>query len=153
MALTARQSHRYLGGAAVDPPYLNSPGDLLELDESDIWAVEEVSWPDEPEKAHNRPARKPVRNPPRAGDRPAEGPRSLPVNVPDWSRILGGAYKPRASGSSDGACEDWEDTGNYKMPPHEFLATNRVASFSVTLKGRELRRVRNAIWKKTGFED
>ncbi|CAA0829737.1 Protein of unknown function- DUF584 [Striga hermonthica] len=153
MALTARQSHRYLGGAAVDPPYANSPGDLLELDESDIWAIDDVSGADEPEKAHNRPARKAVRNPPRDGNHPAEGPRSLPVNVPDWPRILGDAYKPRAAGSSDGACGDWEGAGNYKMPPHEFLARNRVAPFSVTLKGRDLRRVRNAIWKKTGFED
>nr|GEZ76465.1 hypothetical protein [Tanacetum cinerariifolium] len=45
------------------------------------------------------------------------------------------------------------------LPPHEYLATVRVASCSVhegvgrTLKGRDLSRVRNAVWKQIGFED
>ncbi|CAI0453018.1 unnamed protein product [Linum tenue] len=39
------------------------------------------------------------------------------------------------------------------------MARTRIASFSVhegvgrTLKGRDLSRVRNAIWEKTGFQD
>ncbi|CAN1253193.1 hypothetical protein LINPERPRIM_LOCUS8253 [Linum perenne] len=46
-----------------------------------------------------------------------------------------------------------------RVPPHELLARTRIASFSVhegigrTLKGRDLSRVRNAIWEKTGFQD
>ncbi|KAL9296753.1 hypothetical protein ACSQ67_022649 [Phaseolus vulgaris] len=46
-----------------------------------------------------------------------------------------------------------------RVPPHEFLARTRVASFSVhegvgrTLKGRDLSTLRNAIWAKTGFQD
>ncbi|BAT11335.1 Os10g0481000 [Oryza sativa Japonica Group] len=47
------------------------------------------------------------------------------------------------------------------VPPHELLLCREraAASFSVregagrTLKGRDLRRVRNAIWEKTGFQD
>ncbi|KAG4204977.1 hypothetical protein ERO13_A04G074300v2 [Gossypium hirsutum] len=81
-------------------------------------------------------------------------PASLPVNIPDWSKIL------KAENREHG-CEDDEDGGDGegRVPPHEYLARRRGASFSVqegigrTLKGRDLRCVRNAVWKKTGFED
>ncbi|XVF55464.1 hypothetical protein PTKIN_Ptkin06aG0038200 [Pterospermum kingtungense] len=87
---------------------------------------------------------------------------SLPVNIPDWSKILKGEY--REHGKSDEDVDDGDDGGgeddrDWRVPPHEYLARRRGASFSVhegigrTLKGRDLRRVRNAIWKKTGFED
>ena len=78
--------------------------------------------------------------------------RSLPVNVPDWSKILGGEWKLRDE-------YEEEEEENERMPPHEYLARVRGASLSVhegegrTLKGRDLSRVRNAIWKKIGFED
>lgn len=90
---------------------------------------------------------------------------SLPVNIPDWSKILKDDYKGQRRRESD---DDFEDEDDYdddddeesqRMPPHEYLARKRGASLSVhegigrTLKGRDLRRVRNAIWKKTGFED
>lgn len=45
------------------------------------------------------------------------------------------------------------------LPPHEIVARSQIATFSVfeglgrTLKGRDLRRVRNAVWQKTGFLD
>lgn len=54
---------------------------------------------------------------------------------------------------------DEEEEGEIRVPPHEYLARRRGASFSVqegigrTLKGRDLRSVRNAIWEKTGFQD
>jgi hypothetical protein len=44
------------------------------------------------------------------------------------------------------------------VPPHELAWRGRAASMSVhegigrTLKGRDLSRVRDAVWKKTGFE-
>nr|CAD1836187.1 unnamed protein product [Ananas comosus var. bracteatus] len=51
-------------------------------------------------------------------------------------------------------------TGGGFVPPHELLRRRcRAASFSVqeglgrTLKGRDLSRVRNAVWAKIGFED
>ncbi|KAL2332037.1 hypothetical protein Fmac_019618 [Flemingia macrophylla] len=85
-------------------------------------------------------------------------PASMPVNVPDWSKILGDEYgqSRRRNHDEEEAQSDEEDV---RVPPHEFLAKTRMASFSVhegvgrTLKGRDLSRVRNAIWAKTGFQD
>ena len=92
------------------------------------------------------------------------GASSLPVNIPDWSKILKEEYREKRSVEYDEDMEededDWEEM---RVPPHEFLARQtartRTASFSVhegigrTLKGRDLSRVRNAIWEKIGFED
>ncbi|CAI9098024.1 OLC1v1034573C1 [Oldenlandia corymbosa var. corymbosa] len=87
---------------------------------------------------------------------------SLPVNIPDWSRILGEEYREHKRESEDDVDddddEDQEDDYG-RLPPHEYLARIRGSSFSVhegvgrTLKGRDLSRVRNAVWKQTGFED
>ncbi|XP_028775130.1 uncharacterized protein LOC114732024 [Neltuma alba] len=80
---------------------------------------------------------------------------SLPVNIPDRPKILKG-NRERESVEND---DEAEDRGEIRIPPHEYLARTRGASFSVqegigrTLKGRDLRSVRNAIWKKVGFED
>ncbi|XP_062117233.1 protein S40-4-like [Humulus lupulus] len=97
---------------------------------------------------------------------------SVPVNVPDWSKILKDDYKDHRKVSDfdfdDETENDDEDHGGIGVigggdddwiPPHEYLARTRGASLSVhegvgrTLKGRDLWRVRNAIWKKVGFED
>ncbi|OIW03925.1 hypothetical protein TanjilG_30201 [Lupinus angustifolius] len=94
-------------------------------------------------------------------------PASLPVNVPDWSKILGREY--RGNRKKDNLYDDDDDDdvsddgggggGGGRVPPHEYLARTRMASLSVhegvgrTLKGRDLSRVRNAIWAKTGFQD
>ncbi|CAA0842913.1 Protein of unknown function- DUF584 [Striga hermonthica] len=145
MALTARKSPRYLGGAtavAVEPICSDSVDSRFELDESEIWAVDDVRRPDSP------PARNTAKKPAKADYHHIRtGPRSVPVNVPDWSKILGGC-QPRAAVSPES-----EGAGDDRLPPHEFLARTRAAPFSVTLKGSDLRRVRNAIWKKIGFED
>ncbi|CAA7017795.1 unnamed protein product [Microthlaspi erraticum] len=88
---------------------------------------------------------------------------SLPVNVPDWSKILGEESRRRRQVSNEEVV-DGEETvacggGTRRVPPHELLASRRMASFSVhegagrTLKGRDLSRVRNTIFKITGFED
>lgn len=150
--MTARRSYRYLGcstaTAAVTPL---SADDQFEFDESEVWGA--VTSPELKTALHHhgaRPARKPLRVKGGAVDRPT---RSLPVNVPDWSKILGGECMRRAAGV------DVDEEGNDRMPPHEYLARTRGASFSVhegegrTLKGRDLSRVRNAIWKQIGFED
>ncbi|KAI3822596.1 hypothetical protein L1987_10190 [Smallanthus sonchifolius] len=79
--------------------------------------------------------------------------KSLPVNIPEWSKILRDSDTLRSSNGDDvdGGDDEW-------LPPHEYLARIRSASLSVhegvgrTLKGRDLRRLRNAIWKQTGFE-
>jgi len=81
--------------------------------------------------------------------------------VPDWSKILRGEYRDnrrRSIEDNDDDDDDNEDGGDW-LPPHEFLAKTRMASFSVhegvgrTLKGRDLSRVRNAIFEKFGFQD
>ncbi|ESQ35678.1 hypothetical protein EUTSA_v10008790mg [Eutrema salsugineum] len=86
---------------------------------------------------------------------------SAPVNVPDWSKI----YRVNSVESiHESDEEDEEDSG--MMPPHEYLAKSQkrrsrksggggggsvFEGVGRTLKGRELRRVRDAIWSQTGF--
>ncbi|XP_073291133.1 protein S40-4-like [Primulina huaijiensis] len=153
------RTNRYIRGGSVALPF----PDQFEFDEAEVWhATEIINTHPETKKlgfANPRQLRKPSRKIANVDDRES-GPKSLPVNIPDWSKILRGEYRERA-GDSVGDCGDAEedDDGNIRFPPHEYLARTRVASFSVhegvgrTLKGRDLRRVRNAIWKQTGFED
>ncbi|KAG8082846.1 hypothetical protein GUJ93_ZPchr0014g47598 [Zizania palustris] len=83
--------------------------------------------------------------------------QSAPVAVPTW---------PKGKKDSDrhlpemlhGADND-EDDDELVVPPHEMAARRAAAAASVmegagrTLKGRDLRRVRNAVWRTTGFLD
>lgn len=72
--------------------------------------------------------------------------QSAPVKVPHWSKV---------------SKEDKEDDYEERLPPHEMLAREYAKSqttpFSViegagrTLKGRDLSKVRNTVWKQTGF--
>ncbi|KAL1829826.1 hypothetical protein ACET3Z_008238 [Daucus carota] len=73
---------------------------------------------------------------------------SAPVNVPEWSKM----WKPVESMHHDSDEFD-------KVPPHEYLARSRnSAAYSVfegvgrTLKGRDMSRVRDAVWSQTGFD-
>ena len=84
---------------------------------------------------------------------------SLPMEIPDWSKILKDDYRDhRKRDSDEDVVDDEHEDQDYRFPPHEYLARTRGASFSVhegkgrTLKGMDLRRVRNAIWEKVGFE-
>lgn len=73
------------------------------------------------------------------------------MNVPVWPK------KERRSKNFDVIEED-EDEEDEMVPPHEIVARSHV-TFSVfegvgrTLKGRDLRRVRNAVFQQTGFLD
>ncbi|KAL5710550.1 hypothetical protein ACHQM5_021098 [Ranunculus cassubicifolius] len=80
---------------------------------------------------------------------------SAPVNVP---------VRPRVKERETVICEsdDDDDEGDEMLPPHEIVARGSSQSemtFSVlegigrTLKGRDLRQVRNAVWRQTGFLD
>lgn len=148
-----RQNYRF-----IEPTGPAISDSLFELNESDIWTVN-VS----PETRKNVPASR-FTNRSETVKRDTGAARtvasSLPVSVPDWSKILKQDYTENRRSNSDEDdfdfdIEDEED----RIPPHEFLARTRNASFSVhegigrTLKGRDLSRVRNAIWAKTGFED
>ncbi|ESQ37496.1 hypothetical protein EUTSA_v10002696mg [Eutrema salsugineum] len=83
---------------------------------------------------------------------------SLPMNVPDQSK---NCHRRRTSIEidEDGLIDGGDRLDGGRFPPHEYLARTRIASFSVhegvgrTLKGRDLSRVRNAIFKKTGVLD
>ncbi|KAL8152798.1 hypothetical protein V2J09_010558 [Rumex salicifolius] len=153
--------------------YSNSIDHRFEFQESDLWNTDDdrstLISPSSPEPHQNIPA-------PRSRKRsigrkssisgnssyaPAiSAPASLPVNIPDWSKILGAGedQDDDVDGSDDDEFED-------RVPPHVYAArqlarrSGMVVAFSVqegvgrTLKGRDLRRVRNAIWKQTGFED
>ncbi|WCJ20225.1 hypothetical protein M5689_002473 [Euphorbia peplus] len=84
---------------------------------------------------------------------------SAPLNVPDWSKIL-----RIDSSESLRDFDDGLDDGESEMvPPHEYLAREyarrkKMGGASVfegvgrTLKGRDLRRVRDAVWSQTGFD-
>ena len=167
----ARQNHRFLTTDLTHhAPLTHSTP--FELDESDIYhnTVARSNSPELRKPAlSSRLAKKSTaaaaacrRADP--GHRACGTPSSLPVNIPDWSKILKDEYR-RGPDVVDG--EDDEDDmdgddcfdGGVRVPPHELLARTRIASFSVhegigrTLKGRDLSRVRNAIWEKTGFQD
>lgn len=86
------------------------------------------------------------------------GPASLPVNVPDWSKILKQDYKNHNKENHtvvEDSDDDEDGGGDDRIPPHEVLAMRRrmMTSFSVyEVMGRTLK-VRDAIWEKTGFLD
>ncbi|KAK2441270.1 hypothetical protein QL285_012590 [Trifolium repens] len=91
--------------------------------------------------------------------------QSLPVNIPDWSKIYGDDEVVddvvNHHGSDDEEDYDDDDDFNTRLPPHEIisrrLARCQISSFSVfegvgrTLKGRDLSKVRNSVLIKTGF--
>lgn len=91
------------------------------------------------------------------------------MNIPDWQKILGVEYRDHQAAAAEWELQgDGDDdyeygkvagVGGVVIPPHELAWRGRAASLSVhegigrTLKGRDLSRVRDAVWKKTGFED
>lgn len=142
-----------------------NPDPVFELEESDVWNSSAVSQSPEFRKRSpsSRISKKQCESKSyrRSSGAAAATAASLPVNVPDWSKILKDEY--RECGRRDSDDDFVDDDLDNRIPPHEFLAKQlertRIASFSVhegvgrTLKGRDLSRVRNAIWEKTGFQD
>ncbi|KAL4339249.1 hypothetical protein GQ457_08G019410 [Hibiscus cannabinus] len=136
-------------------------GNLFELDEVDVWNNDQATTHLEPRKPLPNPTSRPSSKKLfKITDHNKQMPpasASLPLNIPDWSKILKAEYREHDKTVEDAVGDDDDDDG--RVPPHEYLARRRGASFSVhegigrTLKGRDLRRVRNAVWKKTGFED
>nr|XP_009774950.1 PREDICTED: uncharacterized protein LOC104224922 [Nicotiana sylvestris] len=84
--------------------------------------------------------------------------QSAPVNVPVVSAA--GGRRGRHFDDIDDDEDDDVDNGEM-LPPHELVASRQtpILASSVLegagrkLKGRDLRQVRNAIWRKTGFLD
>lgn len=152
-----------------------STENIFEFDESEVWTSSSNQAAPSPE-ARKKIIDLPKKLQPRKTISSVVGlgsaaASSLPVNIPDWSKIMkddDDCYHRHRQGSwddveeEDGGGDHRETTGKGVgcwIPPHEYLARRRGASFSVqegvgrTLKGRDLRRVRNAIWKEIGFED
>lgn len=87
--------------------------------------------------------------------------QSAPVNVP----ILPPRRWRREFDDDDNDDNDDGDIGDTEemLPPHELVAQNSMQSPALacsvlegvgrTLKGRDLRQVRNAVWRQTGFLD
>lgn len=86
---------------------------------------------------------------------------SAPVNVPVFSEAM---RRSRAARGLDDVIDDTdeeeENAGGF-FPPHEIIAAKQTPTLSCsvmegvgrTLKGRDLRQVRNAVWRTTGFLD
>ncbi|XWS74284.1 hypothetical protein CRYUN_Cryun02cG0201800 [Craigia yunnanensis] len=163
----SRPNYRFLSSDQQLQATLSHDSAAFEIDESDIYNNAVLTRSDSPEFRTSRVAKKLSTKRGGGGESVVGGtPASLPVNIPDWSKILSEEYRDnrRRSESDDDDVEgdDWLE-GGVRIPPHEFLAKQmartRIASFSVhegigrTLKGRDLRRVRNAIFEKTGFQD
>ncbi|XP_039780204.1 uncharacterized protein LOC120647464 [Panicum virgatum] len=162
----------YPGGARGRRPRSarTSTGVGEEFDESDIWGALAPSAAPAP-RARQLPvaaaARKAAPALAGAAGRAAHG--SLPVNIPDWSKILAGEYRAHHTGSAAAAGDDWEvDDGvgvgddedaaaDGVIPPHELAWRRRAASLSVHEGGGGVGRtlkVRDAVWKRTtGFQD
>ncbi|KAK8683586.1 hypothetical protein V6N13_039643 [Hibiscus sabdariffa] len=159
----SRPNYRFLSCDQQLQAALSHDSAAFEFDESDIYGNGVSTRSVSPEfRSTSRVAKKPSTRRGGGGSFVGRAPASLPVNIPDWSKILKEEYRDnrRRSESDDDDVEgdDWSE-GGVRIPPHEFLARTRIASFSVhegigrTLKGRDLRRVRNAIFEKTGFQD
>ncbi|KAL4341097.1 hypothetical protein GQ457_08G007440 [Hibiscus cannabinus] len=87
--------------------------------------------------------------------------QSAPVNIPDWSKVSANTRNGSWHHDDDDDGGDDEYNTTKFPPPHEIiakrLAGSQISSFSVfegvgrKLKGRDLRKVRNAVLTKTGF--
>ncbi|XP_004246659.2 protein S40-4 [Solanum lycopersicum] len=158
MATTRKtKNFLFLGGKDKITPLPSSTNTLqFEFDEAEMWSNSEEINNFEPKLSI--PSSRLSKKMTKKGERKAINATSLPVNIPDWSKILGDDEKGNL-GKNIMFDDDGDFDNENRIPPHEYLARTRVASFSVhegigrTLKGRDLSRVRNAIWKKIGFED
>nr|XP_043610765.1 uncharacterized protein LOC122582440 [Erigeron canadensis] len=150
-------NHRYFSGETVTPTATNL---TFEFNEFDIWNAVAASSPEFHKNA--RISKKPSPSPsPANRENHRMASSSLPVDVPDWSMILKNELPEhrRINIAGDDEFDEDDEFSDDRIPPHEYLAKLRIASLSVhegigrTLKGRDLSRVRNAVWKQIGFED
>ncbi|KAC9313689.1 hypothetical protein R6Q59_014834 [Mikania micrantha] len=154
----------YLGGGGGNnrgDQRIHAPDtDGFEMSESDLWNSGVDDHSNNPQKTMSRRSNYPLKGHQQRKVHMSTAGKSLPVNVPDWSVILRDEYVHHGRKIDDHDDDDvgFDDDDDDMLPPHEYLARTRIASFSVhegigrTLKGRDLSRVRNAIWKQTGFE-
>ncbi|KAJ8497569.1 hypothetical protein OPV22_008121 [Ensete ventricosum] len=83
---------------------------------------------------------------------------SAPMEVPVWPSFLRVEPEPPVGWLSREE-EEGEDDEDGWVPPHEYLAREKGRSVATsvlegvgrTLKGRDMSRVRDAVWSRTGF--
>ncbi|KNA12583.1 hypothetical protein SOVF_124490 [Spinacia oleracea] len=160
MMARRKSNYRFLSNDLIQPPSMKTSATTeLEFDESDIWGVSTRS--DSP-PSWSKSSRKSMTAPTPARGRRAGDASSLPVNIPDWSKILREEYKAHKWSFGEDLvndCYGGDDDGEGWVAPHEYLARPQMASLSLhegsgrTLTGRDLNKVRNAILEKTGFQD
>ncbi|KAI4340412.1 hypothetical protein MLD38_025251 [Melastoma candidum] len=145
----SHKSYRFLDLGSAMAVHDHQPA--FELHESDIY---DSPWPSPEPQRRRKPVVKLAEDPSVPRDRiDKKVTSSLPVNIPDWLKI------PREEDMGRDECcydDEGEEECCERLPPHEFLARTRAASVSLSgrsLKGRDLSRVRNAIWAKIGFQD
>ncbi|KAL1223125.1 Protein S40-4 [Cardamine amara subsp. amara] len=148
----------------------NDDDNVFEFDESDIHNLGDHQLPSSFDAKKSILISRLRRKPTKTGDSNGSSnlkttkTGSLPVNIPDWSKILKSEYRSHAipdddSDEDDEEDDDVNDGGRRMIPPHEYLARRRGSSFTMhdgiggTAKGRDLRRLRNLIWEKIGFQD
>ncbi|XP_010683677.2 protein S40-7 [Beta vulgaris subsp. vulgaris] len=85
---------------------------------------------------------------------------SAPVNVPRMMMMRNTRRRFSEERENDNNDDKGGDDDDEEMlPPHEIVALKLKSTSSVlegvgrTLKGRDLRQVRNAVWRQTGFLD
>ncbi|KAM7528175.1 hypothetical protein LguiB_031585 [Lonicera macranthoides] len=88
--------------------------------------------------------------------------QSAPVNIPVLSEAMQRSRARQQFDDIDDDIDDGEGEGDGQMlPPHEIVAAKQSPALANsvlegvgrTLKGRDLRQVRNAVWRRTGFLD
>jgi hypothetical protein len=148
------------GGSAVFPA--GGGDDLPDLVEADVWYSEPGGLPApdqsgrEPEtEAGRRAPRRAVGGLSRAFGDGRQVAASAPVEVPAWPTTRFGADALFADQKAQP--DDGEEGGGGWVPPHVYLARRQARASVVegvgrTLKGRDMSRVRDAVWSRTGFD-
>ncbi|CAH2078318.1 unnamed protein product [Thlaspi arvense] len=163
--LTISRSERFLGDHHQfgDRHVDGETAVELELMEEDVWSVLDTGEPTDESAWTARSLESNGSERRRNGGQTVTGDgrtkrhvaTSAPMNVPDWSKILK-VESVESMHNNDVADGDWESE---MVPPHEYVARSRKGEggssvflgVGRTLKGRDMRRVRDAVWSQTGF--
>ncbi|KAJ4789959.1 hypothetical protein LUZ62_041205 [Rhynchospora pubera] len=142
--------------------HLSSSVDLPDLDEADVWsAAEPEHRPNTSRHVGGLSITFDLAPPMNQGRRHvAVAASSAPVNVPDWTGLLiqnGSGHSGNRSGCYGVVENEWKEDEGELVPPHQWTQARGGTTASVfegvgrTLKGRDMSRVRDAVWSQTGF--
>jgi Senescence regulator len=159
-------SDRFLSTSA-STGHLSSPVDLPDLDEADVWSAMEPD--NRPITSHymgglslaldSTPSMNQARRHPTGKSHVSGAASSAPVNVPDWTSLVQAGPDQLAgrTGCYREVEREWKEDDAEWVPPHEWAQARGGTTSSVlegvgrTLKGRDMSRVRDAVWNQTGF--